>query len=509
MKVSCFPDIRSANNPSDTNAIKLLESFREDKYKIDVNRTKQKANFGEFKKTLPIACFGGTFSKRSRNSLVKSSGLLTLDFDNVQDLQKKKNELKKLPYMLSVFISPSGRGLKAIVRTPIVKDDKEYKKIFNALKTSLNGLDESGKDISRACFFSYDPDIYINPDATVYTQQQETTQFDKKQLKRNDYQLAGRVLRIIQNAIEGERHTKILNASRLMGGYVEAKKISYDEAVRLLEQEAYQIDPEDYQTNKRAIYDGLEDGMKNPLPKDNLDSTLSKEELEHELGKIYYTIEDCDDEINQKWNEGRQRGYDIGFSDDKISIKEGCTTYIYAAPYMGKTQFLFEILINLSCKYDLKHVLFSSESGTSADVYIELMECFIGSDFYNTYNNRMSEDQKNKARDFVGANFIVIDPQDGILTPEDFYNYVDIIERVYECKVFSATIDPWNELLHDFSKDNGRQDMYIERQLGMVRKNAQKTQRHNFIVTHVQDQQLAYQDQGQGKKVSYYPYSDL
>jgi hypothetical protein len=28
-----------------------------------------------------------------------------------------------------------------------------------------HGVDESGKDIARACFESYDPDIYVNLDA--------------------------------------------------------------------------------------------------------------------------------------------------------------------------------------------------------------------------------------------------------------------------------------------------------------------------------------------------------
>ena len=42
-------------------------------------------------------------------------------------------------------------------------------------------------------------------------------------------------------------------------------------------------------------------------------------------------------------------------------------------------------------------------------------------------------------------------------------------------RIHTTLIDPFNELSHDFSKDEGRQDLYIERILGDVRKNARKT----------------------------------
>lgn len=487
-QVSVFKNKTEVNNSYTQNAIDVLSRFKEDRNGIQEKRGLAKNEFDKFKTELPIVCFGGVFNKRSKNNLKKASGLMVLDFDDVKDLKAKKEELKALPYMYSVFISPSGRGLKAVARISHVQNDKIFKNYYRGLQTRLNGLDESGKDISRACFFSYDPDIYINEEAEVFTDyiEEEAKTISKKKLKANDYQTAGRVLRIIQNAFEGERHDKILKASRLMGGYVEAGRVSYDEAVRLLEQEAYNIDPKDFYSNKRAVYDGLEDGMKNPLK--DLNYEVEKEEKEIELGKIYYTLKDVEDEIEDLWSNGHQRGYEVGFDNSKISIKSGCTTYIYAAPYSGKTQVWFEILVNLSFKYGLRHAIFSPESGGSAEIFVELIEIVARSDFYNTYKNKMSAHEKDQAKKFVDAHFIAIDPDDGILTPEDFYIYVDVIERVYNVKIDTVTADPWNEFKHDFSQDNNRQDMYIERQLGFIRKNAKKNDRHNCIITHVQDQ---------------------
>ncbi len=43
---------------------------------------------------LPVVTFGGDFSKRNNASLRKASGLLTLDFDDVQDIPALLVELK-------------------------------------------------------------------------------------------------------------------------------------------------------------------------------------------------------------------------------------------------------------------------------------------------------------------------------------------------------------------------------------------------------------------------------
>ena len=285
-----------------------------------------------------------------------------------------------------------------------------------------------------------------------------------------------------------------------MGGFVEANKISYEEAVRLLEGEAYHIDPEDFDINKKAIYDGLQHGMNSPL--ENLQKSLETEENELKYGKIYYTLNDVEDKIENLWENGVQRGYEVGFKFDNISIKLGCTTYIYSAPYSGKTQIWFEFLVNLSKKYGLKHAIFSPETGRAEEIFIELIECVAKSDFYDTYKNKMTLSEKKKARNFVDEHFIVIDPDDEVLTLETFYNYIDIVERVYNVKIHTTTVDPFNEMYHDFTKHNNRQDMYIEAMLGMIRRNARTTNRHNCIITHVQDQkQVQDKDTGQ----MYYP----
>ena len=85
-----------------------------------------------------------------------------------------------MPTPASPFISPKGMGLKIVVRVcrtdgtlPETIQEIEdfhhaaYHKIAS-FYAQLCGVevDTSGQDVSRTCLFSYDPDIYFNPDAT-------------------------------------------------------------------------------------------------------------------------------------------------------------------------------------------------------------------------------------------------------------------------------------------------------------------------------------------------------
>lgn len=137
--------------------------------KIRLEPDKEKRN--ELKKQLPIVCFNGFFASRSKQGLKKSSGLIVLDFDEnlgtIEKAEAKKEELKKNNSIYSAWISPS-LGVKALMKIPTVVDDAQFKQVFNSIKLKYPELDSSGSDISRACFESYDPNIYVNLDAEKY-----------------------------------------------------------------------------------------------------------------------------------------------------------------------------------------------------------------------------------------------------------------------------------------------------------------------------------------------------
>lgn len=120
----------------------------------------------EAKKKLTYTLYVGKFDRRAKAGLKKASGLAILDFDHL-DIPgaTKKMLFDRVAYILSVWDSPSGDGLKALARIPEISSDAEYKLYYNAMLEDLKRFsvtgDKSTKDISRMCFDSYDPDILI------------------------------------------------------------------------------------------------------------------------------------------------------------------------------------------------------------------------------------------------------------------------------------------------------------------------------------------------------------
>jgi hypothetical protein len=112
--------------------------------------------------------FSGVFNSRSDKSLVKHSELLCIDFDHVQDLDTLQQALLADEYFDTqlLFVSPSGDGLKWIIEidTQEAPHGEYFTSVANYIvETYSVEVDKSGKDISRACFLPYDPDVFINP----------------------------------------------------------------------------------------------------------------------------------------------------------------------------------------------------------------------------------------------------------------------------------------------------------------------------------------------------------
>lgn len=144
------------------NTVYLEETKKLRSISNTVDARKYKANNFDY------VTFSGIFSKRNDKSLIKHSGLLTVDFDHVNNIPKLKETLFNDQYFNTelLFISPSGNGLKWII--PIDTTEVTHQDYFKAVANYLNHTylieaDQSGKDISRACFLVHDPDVFINP----------------------------------------------------------------------------------------------------------------------------------------------------------------------------------------------------------------------------------------------------------------------------------------------------------------------------------------------------------
>lgn len=158
----------------------LLQKIRQCETKEERDKLKSKLSY---------VTFAGIFTKRGIESLKESSGLVCLDYDGVDNIEEIKDKLIQNKYTHCVFISPSGKGLKLIVKIPKVKCNEEYKEYWNSISKhyNLGETDEATKDISRACYLSYDPKPYFNQNSEIYTERLENTLTTTNNTQEKDY----------------------------------------------------------------------------------------------------------------------------------------------------------------------------------------------------------------------------------------------------------------------------------------------------------------------------------
>lgn len=172
--VTIFKNIKETNTPFHKPIGFILQRIKNGDNKELINqirKQKDKTQRNDLKKNLPAICFSGIFKKRNSDSIDKHSGFICLDFDGYEkqkELLQDKERFCKDSYVYSCFISPSGNGLKVIVRIPPDIDNHVY--YFRALEEYFNSnyFDKNCKDISRVCYESYDPLIHINDKATTW-----------------------------------------------------------------------------------------------------------------------------------------------------------------------------------------------------------------------------------------------------------------------------------------------------------------------------------------------------
>jgi hypothetical protein len=177
MIVSIFKRVTDTTNPFNKSAIYCLDRIKQGKSKelVEQIRALSKEEQKPLKSQLPGVCFNGTFTQRTIKGIDQRSGLIVLDFDNMSHQAEAiqfKEEVIKSEIVFSAWISPSGKGVKVLVKIPTVGNHKGY---FDALRTYFDSdyWDNSGSNIDRFCFESYDPDLYLNMDSTTWTHIEE------------------------------------------------------------------------------------------------------------------------------------------------------------------------------------------------------------------------------------------------------------------------------------------------------------------------------------------------
>lgn len=177
MQISFYNNTFDKRN-APTDPLVIIEYIRSDSlretilYLRSLGKNEYKA---EKTSRLPAVTWSGKFkdSERSINTLEEYSFLMCMDFDKMdkENTILVKQQLSSDPNVLCVFTSPSGAGLKVLVPVDSAPENHRTAWLHLAdyfLKTYFIEADRSGKDVSRLCYLSWDPDMWYNPNATVF-----------------------------------------------------------------------------------------------------------------------------------------------------------------------------------------------------------------------------------------------------------------------------------------------------------------------------------------------------
>jgi hypothetical protein len=184
---------------------------------------------------------------RNYKSIKSFTGLLVLDFDHIDNAPDFKTFLfAEYKFIIAAWLSPSRRGVKALVKIPIVNTIQEFKELYYGIAAEMetfNGFDPSGQNAVLPLFQSYDPDLLCRDDFDTWT---------SKGIKRNDFTASPvtpppridptdkdkqTIVKIINTGFDNiidYGHPVLRSLCICIGGYIAAGYISESEAMQLI-----------------------------------------------------------------------------------------------------------------------------------------------------------------------------------------------------------------------------------------------------------------------------------
>lgn len=166
----------------------ILEEIKTGKYRHAIvylrkslSENKMEA-YEKAKKSLPAFTPSGKFvGGRKLEFLTDYSNCIILDIDKLspEQLKNARQLANQSEFTYASFISPSGNGLKILVKidTPKTEHKETFLKVQAHYESILKlEIDKSGKDITRLCFYSSDENLYLNENATIFTSEAKQSQ---------------------------------------------------------------------------------------------------------------------------------------------------------------------------------------------------------------------------------------------------------------------------------------------------------------------------------------------
>ena len=496
MVITIFKNVNSVNDPHYIDVETAYTRIRDGKSKILIEKIrseKDKAKRTELKKQLPSYCFSGTFKKREDIGLKKHSGLVAIDFDHLDsELLKYKTIIEKDKHTFMSFVSPSGDGLKVIVKIPA--NVNTHAQSCAALKDYYGtaSLDDF-KDVSRVCFESYDKLIYYNPKSELFQDLKEVRKKSTTVIQ-NDYSI------IFENLVkwiekldtyqDGNKHKFLVKLTGACNRFGIPEIMASGYLITEYIHKAGKVDPNDFTKIVSKVYSNYSYQYgtccfekSEPLNKETkikLDNRIF--DLDLKTKDIIY-LDSIRDKMLINFRDGYKLGETTYFKelDKHWSWLKGEINLFGGIMNHGKSTFVYQLALIKSIKDGTKWGVFSPEQNPPTYFYDDLIHTYIGLNTNKRFNNQMSEEQYRDGMNFVKEYFYYIYPENDSPTPEYINNCFKAL--INKHGIDGCITDPFNQLENDWGK-TGRDDRYLSDYLNKEKRFALDNNIYKIIVAH-------------------------
>ena len=500
MQVTIFKNIFS-KEPHFITVDKALERIKSGASKalvLDIRLALDKEKANKLKLNLPSICFSGKFGvDRKDEQLVQHSGFLVLDFDDISDLRDKQTEIIQKDFVYACWVSPSGNGLKALVK---IADGKKHREHFQSLQEIFPEIDRSGINVSRVCYESFDPDIYVNEKAVVFTKAKKIEKIVVNEIETiDDSENFRRILKWLTNKndafVTGERNTYIfkLASACCRFGINEEAALSLISAEYLVSNDFTMSEmrgavKSGYRANRAIAGSAILQKEKLVNKATNYEIDVKKEFIDEKEGN--YRVEDVvyGIDVKDKALLINQNGFDkvmgVGIKelDYLFKPKRGEITLLTGIGNYGKTAWQKSQLLSRIIMYGEKIATFSPEDTPAEEYFHDYVEMLLGCECTPFNPNRPANDIYEAAYDFISKHIFYISAE--MLSPTPQYIKEKFLELIVQEKVDFCCIDPFNQMTNDYKGFGGRTDKYLETLLADFSRFAKKNDVYFWVIAH-------------------------
>jgi twinkle protein len=187
------------------------------------------------------------------------------------------------------------------------------------------------------------------------------------------------------------------------------------------------------------------------------------------------TVDDLADDIWRLKREGLKPGCGISINsfNELLTFEPGYLTVVTGIPNHGKSEFLDQIMVDLSVMHNWRFGIFSPENYPIQLHFSKIAAKLLGESF-----NTIEDFQVVQAMDYYRNNFLHIVPKEDNSVESIVEHATQLVKRY---GINGLVIDAWNKLEHDYSSN---ETVYISKQLDVIINFAQKYGVHIFVVAH-------------------------